>query len=105
MSMVRSKKSLQGSQDSPESEVSPYEDINTRQSRITGERFPTLALGVCDNCNWCYTLMNERGIVRVCPICNKSISQIPMSLDEICIIEVNEKQGFTVTFDRKLPLR
>jgi hypothetical protein len=103
--MVRAKKNRQAGLDSPESQVSPYEDINTKQSRITGEKFPTLAIGICDNCHWCYTLINERGTVRVCPICNRNVSQIPMSLDEVCIIEEDEKRGFSITFDRKLPLR
>jgi hypothetical protein len=103
--MVREEKSRQVGLDSPESRVSPYEDINTKQTRMTGEKFPTLALGICDNCHWCYTLINERGRVRVCPICNRNVSQIPMSLDEVCIIEKDEKRGFTITFDRRLPLR
>lgn len=103
--MVRAKKSRQADLDSPESEVSPYEDIDTKQKRISGEKFPTLAVGVCDNCHWCYTLLNERGTVKVCPICSKNVSQIPMSLDEVCVIEEDEKRGFTITFDRKLPLR
>jgi hypothetical protein len=103
--MVRAKKSWQPDVDSPESQISPYEDFNTKQSRITGEKFPTLALGVCDDCHWCYTLLNEKGAVSVCPLCNGKLSKIPMSLDEVCIIEEDEKRGFTITFDRKLPLR
>jgi hypothetical protein len=101
--MVRVKR--QSGLDSPESQVYPYEDFDTKQRRITGEKFPTLAVGICDSCHWCYTLLNERGDIKACPVCNKDISRIPMSLEEVCIIEEDEKRGFTITFDRKLPLR
>lgn len=103
--MVRMKESQRVDLDSPESQVSPYEDINTKQIRMSGEKFPTIALGVCDRCHWCYTLMNEKGSVKVCPICNGKVSQIPMSLDEFCMIAEDERRGLTITFDRKLPLR
>ena len=105
MAMERAKKSRWSGQDSPESLISPHEDIHTKQNQITGEKFPTLALGVCDNCHWRYTRMNEKGSVKVCPLCNGKVSQIPMSLDEICGIEEGEKRGLTITFDRSLPLR
>jgi hypothetical protein len=105
MAMVRTKKSRQTSADSPESLVFPYEDINTIQRRITGETFPTLALGVCDNCHWCYTGINEKGGVKICPLCGGRISQIPMSIDEVCVVQEDEKRGLTITFDRRLPLR
>jgi hypothetical protein len=103
--MVSTKKGRRADLDSPESQVSPYEDFDTKQRLMTGEKFPVMAVGICDNCHWCYTLLNERGSIKVCPICNMDVSQIPMSLDEVCIIEDDEKRGFTITFDRKLPLR
>jgi hypothetical protein len=103
--MVCAKKSQRADLDSPESQISPYEDINTKQSRITGEKFPALALGICDNCHWCYTLINQKGTIKVCSICKGNVSQIPMSLDEVCVIEEDEKRGLTITFDRRLPLR
>jgi len=103
--MVYAKKSRRVDLDSPESHISPYEDIHTKQSQITGEKFPILGLGLCDNCHWCYTRMNEKGSVKVCPLCNGKVSHIPMNLDEICLIEEGEKRGLTITFDRNLPLR
>ena len=106
--MAREKKSRHvglDSLESPESQVSPYEDIDTKQNRMTGEKFPTLALGICDNCHWCYTRMNDKGFVKVCPLCNGKVSQIPMSLDEICVLEEDVKRGLTVSFERRLPLR
>ena len=105
MDMVRAKRSWRSGLDSPESQISPYEDINTKQMRMTGEKFPALALGVCDDCHWCYTLVNEKGMVELCPQCEGKLSQIPMGLDEVCIIEENEKRGLSITFDRRLPLR
>lgn len=103
--MVHAKKSWRASLDSPESEVAPYEDINTEQSRMTGEKFPTIALGICDNCHWCYTLINRKGTVDICPLCKGKLSNIPMSLDEICCIEADEKRGLSMAFDRELPMR
>lgn len=102
--MVSTKKSKRTGLDSPESQVLPYEDINTQQRRITGEKFPTVALGVCDKCHWCYTLINEKGAIAVCHLCKGKLSRIPMSLDEICLIE-EEKRGLTISFDRRLPVQ
>ena len=91
--------------DSPESEVRPYQDICTRQLQMTGERFPVLALVICDNCDWCYTLLNEKGAAEICPLCKSILSRIPMNLDEVCLIEHDDKRGLSISFDRKLPLR
>jgi hypothetical protein len=91
--------------DSPESLVTPYEDLNTRQGRITGELFPNLPLGVCDECHWCYSCVNTRGIVRTCPMCGTAISLVPLNLDEICTVELDERNGVTLKFSRKLPMR
>lgn len=90
---------------SPESNILPYEDLNSKQVRISGEKFPEVILGICDNCHWFYTSTNKRGIVRTCPICNKKVSSVPMSIDEVCVIEVDDKRGITIKFDRRLPLR
>jgi len=38
--------------DSLESLIIPYEDINTKQQKITGERFPNIVLELCDSCRW-----------------------------------------------------
>ena len=91
--------------ESPESKVIPYEDLNTKQARITGEKFPEVILGICDNCHWCYTSPNKRGIMENCPICNNKVSQVPMGIDEVCMIEFNKRSGLTIRFERKLPLR
>jgi hypothetical protein len=90
---------------SPESNVVPYEDLSSKQARISGEKFPDVVLGICDSCHWCYTSSNRRGVIQKCPICNKEISQVPMRIDEVCIIEVDERRGITLRFERKLPLR
>ena len=103
--VARAKKSVQTNLESPESQISPYEDIDTKQRRITGEAFPTLALGICDKCLWCYNSINERGAVQVCPVCKGVISQIPMSIEEVCVVEENEKHSITLSFSRRLPLR
>ena len=104
LNMVRVKKGRQSS-DSPESLVSPYKDFNTRQREMTGETFPTLALGMCDRCHWCYSCVNTRGIIKACPLCSGIVSQIPMGIDEICVVGEDKKRGITLEFGRRLPLR
>lgn len=102
--MSRKKNDLRQESDSPESKIQPYEDLSTRQARISGEKFPCITLGICDNCHWCYTSINSRGIVKICPICNSEISQVPMTLEEVCRLEIDEK-GMIMDFTRKLPAR
>jgi hypothetical protein len=53
---------------SPESLIIPYEDFNTEQQKITGERFPNIVLELCDNCRWCAMCFNARGLIINCPI-------------------------------------
>src|SRR5689334_12219788 len=92
--------------ESPESTVVPYEDIDTKQVHISGEKFPGVILGMCDNCHWCYTAVKDKGIINSCPVCNNPwISKIPINIDEVCIIEVDNTRGVTLKFDRRLPLR
>lgn len=90
---------------SPESLVIPYEDINTKQQKITGERLPSIIFELCDNCQWCAMCFNPRGLVRKCPVCSKKISQIPMNIDEVCHVEFSKTRGITLSFDRKNPMR
>lgn len=91
--------------ESPESKIIPYEDLSTSQFKMTGERFPEVTLGICDNCRWCYTAPNKRGVVEWCPVCHTKVSQIPMNIDEVCIIELDAHRGLTIRFERKLPMR
>jgi hypothetical protein len=74
--------------DSPESQIIPYEDINTKQQKITGERFPNIVLELCDSCRWCATCFNPRGLIMKCPICSMENSQVPMNIDEVCNMEL-----------------
>lgn len=104
MTMVSAKTGGQVGE-SPELQVSPYEDIDTRQSRITGEKLPGTVLGLCDKCHWCYTLLNEKGAVKSCPVCKAEVSPVPMRIEEICTIEDYGERGLVINFDRKLPLR
>jgi hypothetical protein len=91
---------------SPESLiVPPEEDINTNQEHISGERFPDNILELCDKCHWCCTCFNAKGLVDPCPLCGAQDSHIPMTLDEVCVIEYVGKQGLTLIFSRKQPLR
>jgi hypothetical protein len=99
------RKREQREKDSPEIQVLPYDDLNTRQEKITGETFPDIVLEICDSCKWCATCINERGIQLTCPICQMRTSMIPMAVDEMCILERDEKRGITLRFVRKLPLR
>jgi hypothetical protein len=91
--------------ESPETDITPYEDINTIQVGISGEKLPQVTLGMCDNCHWCYTTVNSKGILSNCPICNIKISQIPLNIDEVCTISLDEKRGLSIRFDRRLPIR
>jgi len=91
--------------DSPESLIIPYEDINTKQQKITGERFPNIVLELCDSCRWCAICFNSRGLIMICPICSTENSQIPMNIDEVCCMEFSDIRGITFGFDRKNPIR
>jgi ribosomal protein S27E len=91
--------------DSPESLITPYEDINTKQEKITGERFPSIVLELCDNCRWCAMCFNTRGLIVKCPICGTENSQIPMNINEVCHMESSHIRGVTLSFNRKNPMR
>ena len=90
---------------SPESNVMPYEDMNTKQMRISGEKLPEVLLELCDSCHWSLICFNRRGIIQKCPDCGKEVSLIPMNIDEVCSIEFDENAGIKIHFDRKKPLR
>lgn len=90
--------------ESPESRVEPYEGLDERQRKMTGEPLPKVTLEICDGCHWCSTCINEKGALGRCPRCGKSTSKIQMNLDEVCYFE--ERNGdIILRFDRKLPLR
>lgn len=90
---------------SPESRIVPPEDINEIQMQISGERLPEVLLELCDNCHWSLICFNRRGVIQKCPDCGMQVSLISMSIDEFCSIEYDEKQGVTIRFDRKKPMR
>lgn len=94
-----------GNGTSPESMVVPTIDMDHVQMEISGERFPQLVLELCDNCYWCLTCINGRGVVHKCPVCECDASLIPMNIDEVCSIEYDEKRGVSLHFDRRHPLR
>ena len=91
--------------DSPESLITSYDDINTQQQKITGERFPDMILELCDNCLWSCMCFNHEGLIMKCPMCNTEISQIPMSIDEVTYMEFDKRHGISLYFDRKSPMR
>jgi len=99
------RRDLQNECESPESKIAPYEDMNSKQLQITGEKFPQVTLGMCDRCHWCYSSINNRGVVSTCPVCGYKISEIPLNIDEVCEIRFDEKSGLSIKFDRRLPLR
>lgn len=92
-------------QASPESMIVPTVDMGQAQMEITGERFPGLVLELCDNCHWCLTCFNRRGLVQKCPVCGRAPSLLPLSIDEVCQIESDKRRGLSICFDRKPPLR
>ena len=85
--------------------VFPDQDINIKQERISAERFPDNALELCDNCHWCCTCVDIKGLIGQCPLCDVQVSQIPMTLDEVCVIEFVGKHGTTLRFSKKQQLK
>ncbi len=86
---------------SHESLIKPYDDMNTQQQKITGERFPDIILELCDNCLWSCTCFNHKGLIMKCPMCSMDISQIPMGIDEVSNMEFDNRRGISLIFDRK----
>ena len=76
------------------------EDINTKQERISAERFADNILILCDKCDWCCMYFNANGLIDSCPLCRSQVSQIPMTLGEVCIVEFLDNRGLTLTFSR-----
>ena len=79
--------------------------MDSKQLQISGERLPEVILELCDGCHWSVICFNKRGLVKSCPECSKEVAFIPMSIEEVCSIEYDEKRGVTIRFDRKKPLR
>jgi hypothetical protein len=80
---------LQDTNNSPESNIVPYENLDTKQVHISGEKFHAIILGICDNCHWCYTAINDKGLINICPVCNNPrISKTPLNIDEMCLLEI-----------------
>jgi hypothetical protein len=92
-SVVKGSFEMENCDNSPENLITPYEDINTKQQKITAERFPDIILELCDNCLWSCMCFNPKDLILKCPICSSEISQIPMSIDEVCHMELNNKRG------------
>jgi hypothetical protein len=85
--------------------IIPAESMDEAQVKISGEKFPKLVLALCDNCCWCLTCFNKRGIVEDCPVCKYRVSLIPMSIEEISSVEIDEHRGLSIHFARKRPRR
>jgi hypothetical protein len=81
--------SLKEEEVSPESLVASYEDINTKQKRISQERFPDSILELCEKCHWTSVCFNQKGLVKKCPLCGEEAAAaiLPMSIDEIYSIQ------------------
>jgi hypothetical protein len=92
-------------EESPETQILPYDDLNSQQRRLTDETFPDTLLEICDSCHWCATCLNGKRAQETCPLCRTSTSAIPMTIDEACILESSEARSITVRFTRRLPLR
>ena len=104
--MMSTKSSLKEDDISPESLVVPYEDINTKQKRISQERFPDSILELCEKCHWTSVCFNLNGLVKKCPLCGEEApANLPMSIYETCSIEYSKKRGITLNFSRKNPMR
>jgi len=92
--------------ESPESLVIPYEDINERQKRISGESFPDCLLELCDHCRWSCSCFNLRGKIEKCPLCGHKLSEVPMTLEEVSKIDYRVgRPGMTIIFGRRPPFR
>ena len=91
--------------DSTESQIVPSESMSDSQKKMTGETFPLQFLEFCDNCHWCVTCLKEKGVSMLCPLCRTPTSRIPMTLDEVCVVESDSTRGTTLRFTRKMPFR
>ena len=91
--------------ESPEDRIVPYEGISDSQKKISGETMPGIILELCDSCKWSCTCFNTKGLVDPCPVCGASVSCIPMTLEEVCKIKRDERDGVTLEFGRQDPLR
>lgn len=93
-------------EESPESLVIPYEDINERQRRISGESFPDNSLELCDYCSWSCCCFNVKGKIENCPLCGNQLSELPMTIEEVSQIDYQVgRPGMTIRFGRRPPLR
>lgn len=91
--------------ESPESRIEPYEGLDERQRKVTGESLPKTILEICDKCHWCTSCISEKGALGRCPLCGARTSKVEMGIDEVCHFEQDSKGNVTLRFDRKLPLR
>ena len=92
--------------ESPESLVIPYEDLNEKQKRISGESFPDSLLELCDRCSWSCSCFNTKGKVEACPLCGNTLSELPMTIEEFSQIDYRVgRPGMTIIFGRRPPLR
>ena len=92
--------------ESPESSIIPYEDINEKQKRLTGESFPDSILELCDHCRWSCSCFNLRGRIEKCPVCGHRLSEVPMTIEEVSQIDYRVgRPGMTIIFGRRPPLR
>lgn len=92
--------------ESPESLIIPYEDINEKQKRMTGESFPDSILELCDHCRWSCSCFNLRGKIEKCPLCGHRLSEVPMTIEEVSVIDYRVgRPGMTIIFGRRPPLR
>ena len=71
-----------------------------QQEHISEESFPNIILGICDKCLWCYTCINSKKIIKECPICKTQVSQVPITIEEVCSLEIDHDRGMTLKLEK-----
>jgi hypothetical protein len=82
--------------ESPESLIIP--PYKNRDGREAPE---DITLKLCDNCKWCCTCLDGKQVFGPCPLCGVAVSHIPMTTEEYCHLQHDDKRGMTLEFGRR----
>jgi hypothetical protein len=56
---------------------------------------------ICGSCFWSATCFDQSGI-EICPSCMEGkVESMPLSIDEICELQFDERRGVTLEFKEK----
>jgi hypothetical protein len=79
--------------ESPESLMLPAENT---------EIYSNIVLALCENCKWSCSNLKSGNNIESCPMCKADIvSNIPMTSEEVCRIEIDVERGMVLQFSRR----